>query len=168
MATMFVAHAMNTPLLNARKCTHSCSLPQSHLSSTVHQHSSRVVPCEDLDLILVPSSMPSNAPLTPALEPALLATCALHVLFFAALLRPATPPTPLVLSLCIDESPALAAHLRPTTILDACVGPWTPALEPALLVTCTLHALLFVALLRPATPPTPHLRASTGQGPQEI
>ena len=94
------------------------------------------------------------APWTPALEPVLLATHALHALLSAALLRPATPPTPLAPSLCIDESPALAAHLRPTAILDARVGFWTPALEPALLATCALHALFLVARLRPTTPPT--------------
>ena len=149
---------MSTPLPNARKCTQSCSLPQSHLSSTVHQHSSRVVPCEDLDLILGTSSMPSTAPWTPALEPVLLATHALHALLSAALLRPATPPTPLAPSLCIDESPALAAHLRPTAILDARAGFWTPALEPALLATCALHSLFLVTLLRPVTPPTPLAR----------
>ena len=128
---------MSTPLPNARKCTQSCSLPQSHLSSTVLQHSSRVVPCEDLDLILGTSSMPSTAPWTPALEPVLLATHALHALLSAALLRPATPPTPLAPSLCIDESSALAARPRPqqswTHALVFGRQPWNPH--------CSQHAL---------------------------
>ena len=149
---------MSTPLPNARKCTQSCSLPQSHLSSTVHQHSSRVVPCEDLDLILGTSSMPSTAPWTPALEPVLLATHALHALLSAALLRPATPPTPLAPSLCIDESSALAARPRLSNPGRTRAGFWAPALEPALLATCALHSLFLVTLLRPAIPPTPLAR----------
>ena len=96
--------------------------------------------------------MPSTAPWTPALEPALLATCALHALLSVVLLRPATPLTVYQHSSripCEDLGLILVPPQMPSTAL------WTPALETALLAICALLALLFVVLLRPVTPPTP-------------
>ena len=100
---------------------------------TVYQHSSRI-PCEDLGLILVPPQMPSTTLWTPALETALLAICALLALLFVVLLRPVTPPTPLILC---TMSRQLSLHARDPTAISPAV--WTHALVLAAHSPCSLH-----------------------------
>ena len=70
--------------------------------------------------------MPPTAPWTPALEPALLAICALLALLFVVLLRPVTPPTPLALFLCIMSLQLFLYAHDPTAISPPAV--WTHAL----------------------------------------
>ena len=142
---------MNTPLPNARKYTQSCPLPQPHLSSTVHQHSSRVVTCEDLgpDPGAVVDAVNCTLDASPETRTARDMHSSRTVFRRTAALRdPPNPPRPFPLHRLVPSSRSTPApHSNPGRkrwFLDA--NPGTR--------TSRVHALFFVALLRPATPPT--------------